>query len=162
MEKVMNIVKRFRLGFYVGIVSIILSIVGLAMYGSDFSLPYYSSSVNSGLIVLGAVSIVLLLVYCIFPFFKFGSTKIGKLIMMICVVVSAIILTYVTFEFIRVRVYDFAVVLGSDLELGNDSAFEAVYHSITTIVILIISLVGLIFTSFLTPIKEKEEEIVAA
>ena len=159
MEKVLNVLRKFNVGFYTGILSVILIIVGLALLSADFSLPYYSSSVNSGLIWLGVLSLVLILVYCILPLFKISNNKIGKTILVLCIVASAISLTYILFEFLRIRVYDFAVVLGSDLELGIQSAFSAVYHSITTIVIFIIALVALIVTSFLNPIKIKEEKV---
>ena len=159
MEKVLNVLRKFNVGFYTGILSVILIIVGLALLSADFSLPYYSSRVSSGLIWLGVLSLVLILVYCILPLFKISNNKIGKTILMLCIVASGVSLTYILFEFLRIRVYDFAVVLGSDLELGNESAFTAVYHSITTIVIFIIALVALIVTSFLNPIKIKEEKV---
>ena len=73
MEKVLNVLRKFNVGFYTGILSVILIIVGLALLSADFSLPYYSSSVSSGLIWLGVLSLVLILVYCILPLFKISN-----------------------------------------------------------------------------------------
>ena len=75
MEKVLNVLRKFNVGFYTGILSVILIIVGLALLSADFSLPYYSSSVSSGLIWLGVLSLVLILVYCILPLFKISNNK---------------------------------------------------------------------------------------
>ena len=93
MEKVLNVLRKFNVGFYTGILSVILIIVSLALLSADFSLPYYSSSVSSGLIWLGVLSLVLILVYCILPLFKISNNKIGKTILMLCIVASAISLT---------------------------------------------------------------------
>lgn len=50
--------------------------------------------------------------------------------------------------FIGDRVYHFGVVLGSDLEKGNDIAFAAVNHSIVTIVMYGITLVCTLVAAF--------------
>ena len=119
MEKVLNVLRKFNVGFYTGILSVILIIVGLALLSADFSLPYYSSSVNSGLIWLGVLSLVLILVYCILPLFKISNNKIGKTILMLCIVASAISLTYILFEFLSSMAYFFRSSFYSQLNCGK-------------------------------------------
>ncbi|MBO4989899.1 MAG: hypothetical protein J6D37_06165 [Clostridia bacterium] len=50
--------------------------------------------------------------------------------------------------------YHFAIVLGSDLEKGNQTAFDAVYHSITGIVLYFVSLIISIVASFFQVTKD--------
>ena len=56
--------------------------------------------------------------------------------------------------FVNDRVYHFAIVLGSDLEKGNQTAFDAVYHSITGIVLYFVSLIISIVASFFQVTKD--------
>ena len=154
----MKIIKNFGIGFYTGVISIIFAIISLAMFTSDYGLPYYASVASGGNIFAGVAAIILVVLYCVIPFIKISNEKIGDTVKTICIVSAVACITFVKFAFLKDRVYDFGVILGSDLELGNQKAFDAANHSIVTLVMFIITIFFIVLTSFFNS-KRKLEEV---
>lgn len=159
----MKFFKKIGIGAYILAVALVLVIVSLIMVTKDYNLAYYASNIKLSLTLYGVLPIILICAYLVLSSFKFSEKRVVSGLLSALVIVSGLLFTLLIFGFLRDRVYDFAVVLGSDLELGNQNALDAVHHSIATLVAMFIGLFFLIVGSFFSVRRlDKTEEVVAA
>ena len=145
----MNFIKKQGIASYITVVALILAIVCTALYGADAGLAYYASAANGAVMAMSVLAIIFFAASLAVSQFAISENKIVKIVLDIIRVLATVFMVASMMLFIGDRVYHFAIVLGSDLERGNDAAFAAVNHSITVIamyaVTFVISLVAVFF-----------------
>ncbi len=149
MESVVNFFKKQGIAFYVLIVALIMAIVSVCMYSADVKIEYFFEAyANSAVIAFSVVAIILIAAILVVSQFEFAQNTYVKIVIDIATVIAVAFVITPMLYFIGDRVYHFGVVLGSDLERGNEVAFAAVNHSIVTIVMYGITLLCTLVAAF--------------
>lgn len=155
MEAVVNFFKKQGVAFYVLIVALVMAIVSVCMYSADVQIEYFFEAyANSAVIAFSTIAIILIAAILVVSQFGFAQNTYVKIVIDIAAVLAAAFVIAPMLYFIGDRVYHFGVVLGSDLEKGNDIAFAAVNHSIVTIVMYGITLVCTLVAAFFNVIRK--------
>ncbi len=150
MEAVKNFFKKQGIAFYALIVALVFAIVSVCMYSADVKIDYFFEvAADRAVLAFSSLAIVMIAAVLVLSQFEFAKNPYVRIVLDIIAVLAAAFVITPMMQFIGSRVYHFGVVLGSDLEKGNEAAFAAVNHSIVTIVMygitLAVTLVGLFF-----------------
>lgn len=144
----MNFIKKQWIAFYLSILIVIMSIVSVAVYGVNSANNYFGGNALNGIVVMFTVfAIILTLAVAVIPQF-FKDNRIAKIAVDVAFVLSAVFLAFALMLFVRDRVYYMAIVYGSDLEKGNQVAFDAIGQTIIGFVLYGITLVASIAAGF--------------
>lgn len=143
----LDFIKKQWIAFYMTIVVVVLAIVSLAIYGSNAANEYFGTAANGGVFALTIIAIVLdIAVIIAAQFFK--DNKIAKYATDVVLVLVSLFLVMAFMSFVSDRVYYLAVVYGSDLEEGNQAAFDAVGQTIVGFVMYGITILLSIASAF--------------
>ncbi|WP_407272827.1 hypothetical protein [Radiobacillus sp. PE A8.2] len=141
----MGFLKNQKLGFVAYIIVAIMTVVSLSLYISNVNKPYYEDmQLSVVFIIIGAL--LAMLVALVLP--QVSNSKATRVIVDISRVVSTVLIIWAGVTFISMRVESFGYIFGSNLEMGNDAAFEAGTQAVTLIVIFVITWVLSIIASF--------------
>lgn len=141
----MDLIKKQKIGFWAELVVLIMAAVSLGIYVSNVNKPYYEDMnlqivyIMVGALVLIAASVALTLL---------GNGKIAYVLADVCRIAATVLIILSGAMFIGMRVESFGYIFGSNLELGNDAAFEAGGQAITGIVVFVITWLLSVVTSF--------------
>lgn len=149
----LDFIKKQWIAFYASIVAVILAIVAVIIYGINATDAYFvdqgSGNIDPAVIVFTIFAIVIIIGRVVAAELV-SDNKIVKIVLDIAAIVACVFLAAAFMCFVGQRVYDFAIVLASDLQAGNDAAYAAVNQSIGGLVVYGISLVISIALSFFT------------
>lgn len=149
MEMITNFFKKQGIAFYALCVALVLSIVAVCMYSADVAINYFlEPSANPAVLAFGILAILLIVAMLVVSQLEIATNRYAKIALDVAAVVIVAFVVAALLIFLSDRVYHFAVVLGSDLEKGNPTAFEAVYHSVATIVLFGVTAAATLVASF--------------
>lgn len=152
----LDFIKKQWIAFYASIVVIVLAIVSLSIYGSNAANAYFESSANGTIIALTVIAIILDVVVLIVSQFSFAKeNKPVKYLIDIMLILISLFLVMAFMSFVSDRVYYIAVTYGSDLEEGNQAAFDAVGQTIVGFVMYGITIALSIASSFFSVTRKE-------
>ena len=131
--------KNQKFGSWAYLVVAVLTVVCLVMYVMNATAPYYEDLDGNLIFVLMAavgVTVAALVVK-------------GQVIADLCRVASSALIIYAGATFISMRVESFGYIYGSNLELGNQLAFDAGGQAIALIVVFVVTWIISLVASFL-------------
>lgn len=141
----MNFLKNQKIGFFAYIIVGLMTITSLSIYISNVNKPYYEDMrMNVLFMLIGAI--VAILVSIILP--QLGDSKGLKIVVDVSRIIATVLIIWAGVRFISMRVESFGYIFGSNLELGNEAAFEAGEQAVLLIVIFVITWVLSILASF--------------
>ncbi|WP_078549676.1 hypothetical protein [Litchfieldia alkalitelluris] len=141
----MDFLKKQKLGFIAYIVVAVMTIVSLSLYISNVNKPYYEDMrMDVIFILVGALLAMLFAI--ILP--QIVDSKASRVIVDISRVASTVLIIWAGVSFISMRVESFGYIFGSNLEMGNEAAFDAGEQAIMLIVIFLITWILSIIASF--------------
>lgn len=143
--------KKQSIAFYIAPVTVILSIIAVSIYGHNSGLEYFNDYKGS-VVALAVVSIFLQVASVVGPQFLKGRIFDG--LFSVTTILSCVFLMMSVMFFLGDRVYDMAIILGSDLEAGNAAAQSAMSNAIAGIVIYFIAIILNIVSAFFRVKKE--------
>lgn len=142
----MNTLREKGLGILVYAIIAFMAIASLFVYISNVNKPYYEDMNQSILIILICAVVALILTVAL-PFVS--KVKGIPLLVDALRVAAAVLLIQATVQFLGMRVESFGYIFGSNLELGNDAAFEAGNQAMMGITLMGITWVLSILGAFL-------------
>lgn len=148
----MGSVKKYSIGFAVNILVAIMAIVSFIVYILNVSTAYYED-MNTSVVTLMICAIALIVTALILPGVSGG--KLIDLIVDVFRVGAAVLIIVAGVTFIGMRVESFGYIFGSNLELGNDAAFQAGSQAITGIVLFVVTWFLALIASFFDIVKKK-------
>lgn len=131
--------KNQKFGSWAYLVVAALTVVCLVMYIMNATAPYYED-LNGDIIFILAAAVGVLVAVVMLK---------NPLIVDLCRVVAAALIIYAGGSFISMRVESFGYIYGSNLELGNQQAFDAGGQAIVLIVLFVITWIISLVASFL-------------
>lgn len=142
----MGFLKKQRIGFIPYIIVAVMAIVTLSVYISNVNAPYYEDMRMSVVwMMIGAL--VSILIALILP--QFSGSKAIKFVTDVFRVITAVLIIWAGVTFIDMRLESFGYIFGSNLELGNEAAYEAGTQAVMGIILFVITWVLSIIVSFL-------------
>lgn len=141
----MNTLKQKSLGFYANILIIVMTVVSLAIYVMNVNMPYYEDlRTDVILMLIGAI-----LALAVTTFLKpVNKSKFIQVPVDLLRVAASVLIIWAGVTFVSMRVESFGYIFGSNLEMGNDAAFEAAEQAVLLIIIFVITWLLSIITSF--------------
>lgn len=136
--------KNQKFGNWVYLVVAVMTIVALVMYVMNVNAPYYQD-MNASVIVMLVVALAAMGVTLVLP----QNTVVNKVIVDLARVLAAGLIILAGATFIGMRVESFGYIYGSNLELGNQQAFDAAGQAITLIVVFVVTWIASLVASFL-------------
>lgn len=136
--------KNQKFGNWVYLVVAVMTIVALVMYVMNVNAPYYQD-MNASVIVMLVVALAAMGVTLVLP----QNTVVNKVIVDLARVLAAGLIILAGATFIGMRVESFGYIYGSNLELGNQQAFDAAGQAITLIVVFVVTWIVSLVASFL-------------
>lgn len=136
--------KNQKFGSLVYLVVAILTLVCLVMYVMNATAPYYED-MNANIVVMLVAALVAIGAALYLP----QNTQVNRIIADLCRVAAAALIIYAGGTFVSMRVESFGYIYGSNLELGNQLAFDAGGQAIALIVVFIITWIISLVASFL-------------
>lgn len=122
----------------------VLTVVCLVMYIMNANAPYYED-MNASVVVMLVAALAAIAVTLYLP----QNTVTNKIIVDLCRVAAAALIIYAGGTFISMRVESFGYIYGSNLELGNQQAFDAGGQAIALIVVFVIDWIISLVASFM-------------
>ena len=151
----MEFLKKQRLSFYFLAVSIVLTAVALGIYLSNASNAYFGETANSVIVIATVLAIVGEAALIVLNQVSEGN-RVLEIVSDVIAVVVPFAIAEVVMRFVGLRVYDMAIIYGSELESGNASAWSAMGQAITGMVIYAAALVLCIAAAFMKSGVKKE------
>lgn len=144
----MEFMKKQSAGFYLGTLTIILSIIGTVLYLGNCRTAYFTNlGVNTTVVACLIAAIVCEAV------FLAGNEAVGsKMILDILPVASAVLLAVAVVTFVSTRVNGIAAIMTFT---NNASTMADLNNTITAIAFCAVSLILCIVTSFFRVVKEQ-------
>lgn len=142
----MDFLKKQRVGFIAYVIVALMTIATLSIYISNVNKPYYED-MRVNIIIMLVSALVAILVAVILS--QLGDGKGIKIVVDISRVIATVLIIWAGVKFISMRVESFGYIFGSNLELGNEAAFDAGKQAILGIVFFIITWLLSIIASFL-------------
>ena len=136
--------KNQKFGSLAYLVVAILTLVCLVMYVMNATAPYYED-MNANIVVMLVAALVAIGAALYLP----QNTQVNKIIADLCRVAAAALIIYAGGTFVSMRVESFGYIYGSNLELGNQLAFDAGGQAIALIVVFVITWIISLVASFL-------------
>lgn len=136
--------KNQKFGSLAYLVVAVLTLVCLVIYVMNANAPYYED-MNASVVVMLVVALAAVGATLYLP----QNTQINKIIVDLCRVVAAALIIYAAGTFVSMRVESFGYIYGSNLELGNQQAFDAGGQAIALIVVFIINWIISLVAAFL-------------
>lgn len=136
--------KNQKFGNWVYLVVAVMTIVALVMYVMNVNTPYYQD-MNASVIVMLVVALAAMGVALVLP----QNTVVNKVIVDLARVLATGMIILAAATFIGMRVESFGYIYGSNLELGNQQAFDAAGQAITLIVVFVVTWIVSLVASFL-------------
>lgn len=136
--------KNQKFGNWVYLVVAVMTIVALVMYVMNVNAPYYQD-MNASVIVMLVVALAAVGVALVLP----QNTVVNKVIVDLARVLAAGMIILAGATFIGMRVESFGYIYGSNLELGNQQAFDAAGQAIALIVVFVVTWIISLVASFL-------------
>ena len=131
--------KNQKIGSLAYLVVAVLTVVCLVMYIMNATAPYYED-LDGNLIFVLAAAIGVTAAALVLK---------NQVVVDLCRVAAAALIIYAGGTFISMRVESFGYIYGSNLELGNQQAFDAGGQAIALIVVFIITWIISLVASFL-------------
>lgn len=150
--------KKQWIAFYASIVAVIMALVSMILYGVNASNDYYigrGSFVDALVFVFTILAILLIAARVVLSELMDGN-KIVKYACDGAILVACVFIASAFMCFVSQRVYDIGIVLGSDLEAGNDAAYSAVMQSIAGFVLYGITLLIAVVSAFFGVTRKTE------
>lgn len=136
--------KNQKIGSLAYLVVAVLTVVCLVMYVMNVNAPYYED-MNTSVVVMLVAALAAIAVTIVLP----QNTVVNKVIVDLCRVAAAALIIYAAGTFVSMRVESFGYIYGSNLELGNQQAFDAGGQAIALIVIFVVTWIVSLVASFL-------------
>ena len=136
--------KNQKFGFWVYLVIAVLTAVCLVMYVMNANAPYYED-MDASIVVMLVAALAAIGAALYLP----QNTQINKIIADLCRVAASALIIYAGATFISLRVESFGYIYGSNLELGNQQAFDAGGQAIALIVVFVVTWLISLIASFL-------------
>ena len=131
--------KNQKFGSWAYLVIAVLTVVCLVMYVMNATAPYYEDLDGNMIFFLAAaVGVIAAAIVVKNP-----------VIADLCRVAASALIIYAGATFISMRVESFGYIYGSNLELGNQQAFDAGGQAIALIVVFIVTWIISLVSSFL-------------
>lgn len=147
----MDFIKKQKIGFLAYLLVAILTGVSLVVYIMDVNMPYYEDMDAS---VASLISIALLLSVAVLVLPQFMNGKVANIIVDVCRIALSVLIIWACVSFLAMRVESFGYIFGSNLELGNDAAYEAANMAVVGLILLAVTWVFSVIASFL-PVGKK-------
>lgn len=136
--------KNQKLGNWAYLIVAVLTVVSLVIYIMNVNAPYYQD-MNVSVIVMLAVALASLAVTLVLP----QNTVVNKVVVDLARVLTAGMIILAGATFIGMRVESFGYIYGSNLELGNQQAFDAGGQAIMLIVVFVVTWIISLVASFM-------------
>lgn len=136
--------KNQKIGSLAYLVVAVLTVVCLVMYIMNVNAPYYED-MNASVVVMLVVALAAIGAALYLP----QNTQVNKVVVDLCRVAAAALIVYAAGTFISMRVESFGYIYGSNLELGNQQAFDAGGQAIALIVVFVITWIVSLVASFM-------------
>lgn len=131
--------KNQKFGSWAYLVVAVLTVVCLVMYVMNATAPYYEDlDGNLIFVLMAAVGVTVA-----------ALVMKGQVIADLCRVAASALIIYGGATFISMRVESFGYIYGSNLELGNQQAFDAGGQAIALIVVFVVTWIISLVASFL-------------
>lgn len=131
--------KNQKFGSWAYLVIAVLTVVCLVMYVMNATAPYYEDlDGNLIFVLMAAVGVTVA-----------ALVMKGQVIADLCRVAASALIIYAGATFISMRVESFGYIYGSNLELGNQLAFDAGGQAIALIVVFVVTWIISLVASFL-------------
>ena len=138
--------KNQKIGFWAYAVVAVLAIVCLGLYIANVNQPYYQD-MNQSVVYAMVGALACVAVALVLP--AVSNNCVLKIVADIARVVGAALIILAGATFIGMRVESFGYIYGSNLELGNQLAFDAGGQAIALIVIFVVTWIISLVASFL-------------
>lgn len=131
--------KNQKFGSWAYLVVAVLTVVCLVMYVMNATAPYYEDLDGTVVALLVAAVVAI------------GAAIVVKfpVVADLCRVAASALIIYAGATFISMRVESFGYIYGSNLELGNQQAFDAGGQAIALIVVFVVTWIISLVASFL-------------
>lgn len=136
--------KNQKFGNWVYLIVAVMTIVSLVMYVMNVNTPYYQD-MNISVVVMLVVALAATAVALVLP----QNTVVNKVIVDLARVLAAGMIILAGATFIGMRVESFGYIYGSNLELGNQQAFDAAGQAVALIVVFVVTWIVSLVASFL-------------
>lgn len=142
----MNFVKKQKASFFIYLLVLLLNTSVLFLYISNVNKPYYQDMrVNVIFLLVGTLATISLSL----GVSLFSKVKSLLLVADISRVIATLLIILGGVTFIGMRLESFGYIFGSNLEMGNDAAFDAGTQAIMIIILFIVTwLLAVIATFF--------------
>ena len=131
--------KNQKFGSWAYLVIAVLTVVCLVMYIMNATAPYYED-LDGNIIFMLAAAIGVIAAALVLK---------NQVVADLCRVAASALIIYAGATFISLRVESFGYIYGSNLELGNQQAFDAGGQAIALIVVFIVTWLISLIASFL-------------
>lgn len=152
----LNFIKKQKVGFYLGVVTLILAIVAVSIYSANAKNAYFRD-LQGGIIAMSVIAIILQAALLVLPQFLKG--RMADILFAVGTVAVVMLLMASVMMFVGARVYDMAILYGSALEQGNDAAYAAMSNAIGGMVVYFIAILCSIVGAFFKTTKEDDSEV---
>lgn len=147
MDKVKKFISKQSIGFYIGVVAALLMLIGTIMLANNCNMPYYKDY-NAIVPLLGSLAVIVAVAILVLKqFVKIPHLEALWIVVILLIGMALMIM-------ISMRVESAAIILGSELEAGNELAQSAMSNFIAGAIITIVSIVAAIVASFFDVTKE--------
>lgn len=147
MDKVKKFISKQSVGFYIGVVAALLMLIGTIMLATNCNMTYFRDY-NAIVPLLGSLAVIVTVSLLVLKqFVKIPHLETLWIVVILLIGIALMIM-------ISMRVEAMAIILGSELEAGNEIAQSAMSNFIAGAIITIISIVATIVASFFDVTKE--------
>ncbi len=147
----MDFLKKQGFGFIAYLIVAVMAVFTLSVYVSNVNTPYYDD-MNTKVLTMMGISIVLIVISLVAPQFARGTVV--DLVVDIARIATSVLIILAGVMFISMRLESFGYIFGSNLELGNEAAFEAGNQAILGIILFVSTWVLSLIASFLQIVKK--------
>ena len=132
----MRFISKQWVGFYGSVVAAVLMIVSLALVAANGNTVYYNDVASLGGIIAAIVfAIVFTVAAVVVSETGLGENRYASLAADVVRAVGAMLMIVACLTFLNERVESFGYIFGSNIELGNETAFTAGGQAISVIVL---------------------------
>ena len=131
--------KNQKFGSWAYLVIAVLTVVCLVMYVMNANAPYYED-MNASVVVMLVAALAAIAATIVLN---------HRIVVDLCRVAASALIIYAGATFISMRVESFGYIYGSNLELGNQQAFDAGGQAIALIVVFVVTWIISLVASFL-------------
>lgn len=142
----MNYIKSQRSGSIMYLVVFLFSIITMSVYVLNVNKIYYQD-MKTSIIYMMLGALLTILISNIIP--QTNQSSVYRIISDIARILTPILIVWAGVTFISMRVESFGYIFGSNLEMGNEAAFDAGQQAIVGIVLFIVTWILSIIASFL-------------